>query len=528
MQTTKCKVKNEKHCIACFAVLHCILVPLYSQQAFAHGFGQRYDLPVPLWLYLLGAGAAVLLSFVVIGIFVRGTPGLSGYPRFNLLSTPVGRILSHPVLLFGCKLLSVGFFVLVILTGLLGWQNPTRNLAPPLVWVIWWVGLAYVSALLGNFWALINPWKILFTWAETLYRRFDAEGELSLDLPYPGWLGFCPGFVLFFAFAWVELVHGGGEWPATLALITIYYSAITWLGMFLFGKYRWLKFGEAFSIVFGLLARLAPTEVRVKNEEVCARCSFDCRDWEGECINCYECFERAEDDEREWNLRPFAVGLLRNEAISPSLTAFVILMLSTVTFDGFTATPLWANVESTLYDLLAFLDTDRLKLIGTAGLALFPALFLGIYLFFCHLMAVSSNAGLRVGEMARLFVFSLIPIALAYHLAHYFSYLLIQGQLIIPILSDPFGWDWNLFGTRDYRVNIGIVDASFVWFMAVASIVLGHIIAVYLSHVIALKNLKEPKTALRSQYPMLALMVGYTVISLWIIAQPIVESSVGG
>jgi len=501
---------------------------LHTAPAFAHGFGQRYDLPVPLWLYLTGAAAAVIFSFVMIGLFVRGTPGLHSYPRLNLLKTRIGRLFAHPVVLTTCKLVSVTLFFLIMLTGLLGSQNPTKNLTPTLIWVIWWVGLAYVSALIGDLWAFINPWKIIFSWAENLYRRFDPEGELPLNLPYPSWLGVWPGFFFFVVFAWIELVYSGRAWPANLAFLTFLYSAVTWLGMFLFGRERWLKCGEAFSIAFGLLARFAPTEVRVTNEEVCSLCSLECRDLSGECINCYECFELAEDEEREWNLRPFAVGLLRNEAISPSLTAFVILMLATVTFDGFTATPLFGSLESNLFALMPFIGEWRITVIDTLGLVAFPTLFLLVYLFVCRLMVAASGGKLPVEALARAFVFSLIPIALAYHLAHYLSYLLIQGQLIIPILSDPFGWGWNLFGTAAYRINIAVVGARFAWFAAVSAIVLGHIIAVYLAHVIALRNLREPEAALRSQYPMLALMVSYTVVSLWIIAQPIVESGAGG
>ena len=129
--------------------------------------------------------------------------------------------------------------------------------------------------------------------------------------------------------------------------------------------------------------------------------------------------------------------------------------------------------------------------------------------------------------MARAFVFSLVPIALAYHLAHFLSFLLIQGQLIIPLASDPFGFGWNVLGTAGYQVNIGIVDARFAWFTAVAAIVAGHIIAVYLAHVIAIRTLRDRPLTLRSQYPMLGLMVGYTMVSLWILAQPIVEAPAG-
>jgi hypothetical protein len=134
---------------------------------------------------------------------------------------------------------------------------------------------------------------------------------------------------------------------------------------------------------------------------------------------------------------------------------------------------------------------------------------------------------LTVIEICQSFVYSLIPIALAYHLAHFLSYLLIQGQRIIPIASDPFGLGWDLFSTADFSINIALVNAKFAWITAVIAIVLGHIVAVYLAHCIAIRLLRNRQTALHSQYPMLFLMVAYTVTSLWIIAQPIVEHPTG-
>jgi hypothetical protein len=504
-------------------VIVAVGIALTTRPVYAHGFGERYDLPVPLWLYLVGAGVAVALSFAVIGFFVRGTSGLHDYPRINLLRWHAGRALIHPAVVLPIKVASVSLFVLVILAGLIGDPAPLANLAPTVVWVIWWVGFAYVSSLVGNVWALINPWKITFEWAEGLYRRLDPEGELSFRVRYPDQLGVWPGLFLFLGFAWAEIVYAESAFPARIAQMGLLYSLIAWAGMIVFGKEQWLRYGEAFSLAFGLLARFAPTEVRVVDQQVCDACEVQCLDLDGHCIGCGNCFRRASTAQRELNLRPFAVGLLRHESVSPSMLVFVVLLLSTVTFDGFTATPLWSDIQSSLYATFPNLTT-----IGSFGLVVFPMLFITVYLGFSALMAAASGNRLSISDMARAFVYSLVPIALAYHLAHFLSFLLIQGQLIIPLASDPFGFEWDLFGTADYRINIAIVNARFAWFTAVGAIVVGHIIAVYLAHTIALRTLREHQPALRSQYPMLGLMVGYTMVSLWIIAQPIVETAPKG
>ena len=166
-------------------VLGIAAVALSPATAYAHGFGERYDLPVPLWLYVTGAGAAVALSFVVIGIFMRGDAGDRSYPRLNLLRWRIFRLLSHPTTLLLLKLASVGLFLLVVIGGLVGEQEPTDNLAPVLVWILWWVGLAYVSALIGNVWAIINPWKIIYGWAEWAIRRSHRRQRTGSGLPIP-------------------------------------------------------------------------------------------------------------------------------------------------------------------------------------------------------------------------------------------------------------------------------------------------------------------------------------------------------
>ena len=154
---------------------------------------------------------------------------------------------------------------------------------------------------------------------------------------------------------------------------------------------------------------------------------------------------------------------------------------------------------------------------------LIPIIFYIIYQVFCKTMGTLSMPGVSTNTICRLFIYSLIPIALAYHLSHYLTYILIQGQLIIPLVSDPFGLGWDLINTKSYEVNTYIVGPRFAWITSVISIVTGHVIAVYIAHIVAIRNIKDRSKALMSQYPMLVLMVGYTAVSLWIIAQPIVE-----
>jgi hypothetical protein len=435
----------------------------------------------------------------------------------------LGQMLAGRAVRRAAQALAVGLLALVVSAGVVGEQNPTRNLAPIMVWVIWWVGFAYVSALLGNLWAVVNPWAAIFTAADALARRLTGT-PLAGGLPYPRRLAMWPAVVLFAAFAWVELVYIGRTLPANLALMTVVYSLITWTGMTLVGRDVWLRHGDPFAAAFGLLARFAPTEIRVADRALCRRCANGCGAGEV-CLDCGDCFDRAAPGRRELNLRPFGAGLLRTSDVSTSMVVFVLLLLATVSFDGFTATPAWASIERALYGALAPLGGQRLTAIGTLGLVAFPATFALVYVLFAAWMARAAGGTLSTGTVARTFVLALVPIAVAYHLAHYLTYLVIQGQLVIRLASDPFGFGWNLLGTARYRPDIGIVGARFAWYTAVVAIVLGHIVAVYVAHVVALRAFSDRRAAIRSQFPMLILMVGYTMVSLWIIAQPIVESS---
>ncbi len=492
---------------------------------YAHGLGQRYDLPIPLSYFLVGAAAVVALSFVVIGLFVRHDGGRFRYPRLDLLRVKgLGPLLKSRVMLTCAKLVSVFLFILVLATALFGTDNPLENFAPTFVWIIWWVGVGYVSALFGNVWALMNPWKILYDWVESLAGRGGSPKGSGALLIYPAGLDVWPAFALLLVFSWLENVYSDSAVPVRLGMIAAAYSVITWTGMIVYGKHIWLRHCEVFSVLLGILAKFAPTEVRVTDEKACRACGGVCGAPGDGCVDCYECFERSEEGSRELNIRPHAVGLVLPARVSTGTAAFVVLALATVTFDGLTATPFWLDYQNFTYPFGRLFGAYAIAAIDTLGLVLLPIVFMAVYFGFAWSIKALSGDGRSALAVAQAFVFSLIPIALAYNMAHFVSLLAIQGQYIIPLASDPFGFRWDLFGTYDYVVNVNAISAKAVWFISVAAIVIGHVVSVYAAHVTALGRTSDRSAALRGQYPMLAMMVGYTATSLWIVAQPIIDS----
>jgi hypothetical protein len=460
-----------------------------ASEAGAHGFGQRYDLPLPLSLYLTGTAAAVVVSFVIVGLFVREAPPAQERPHADLRATWLERWFARAGLAAALKLAALVLFAITVCAGLLGNPDPYRNIAPTMVWIIFWVGFAYVSAFVGNLWPLINPWRTLFQAAEWLSRRI-AGRSLSLDLPYPVALGVWPAFVLLLGFTWLELVYPAPAVPLSIAAFALAYSLVTFAGIIAFGE-TWLRHGEVFTLVFGVLARFAPLQ--------------------------------ETGPQAHWTLRAPGAGLIDAESVTASMMALVLLILSSVLYDGALGTPEWSAIENGLAAHLPGWGDAAFLLIRTLGLVAFWLVFFGAYVGVSLAMGLAVKGQLRGAEIARDFALTLVPIAIGYHVAHYLTYLLVQGQYIIPLLSDPFGRGWNLFGTAGYRVDIGLTGARFAWYAAVIAILAGHIAAVYLAHVKALRLLPSRRLALRSQVPLTALMVVYTFVSLSILAEPIAE-----
>ena len=501
-----------------------ILVVLNLQVTYAHGFGERYDLPIPLEYYIIGAALTVVLSFFVIGIYVKVPGSTAGsYLTLNILQYKrIASLFKSQYITSTLQLISIAFFLLAILSGLFGDQNPNANFSPVFLWVICWVGLSMFVSIVGNIWLCINPWNVIFGAIQTLLRHIKQSDTPQNLFEYPNQLGVWPAIAQLFLLVWIENIYPHASEPRTLAIMLLIYSSITWTGMLLFGRHAWLKHGELFAVIFSLLARFAITEIRVTNNIHCKDCVCQCSPHENSCINCLVCWDMSATQDKQLNLRPIAVGLTINPGNIPGTLHLVILLLASVSFDGLSSTPAWLNLQNGVITILlnvTMLNHSHLMLVDTLGLLAVPISFLSIYLLFTRLTVKISSPSNMPGDLYIRFSLALIPIAIAYTVAHYFTYLITVGQLIIPAMSDPFGYGWNLIGTSDYAVNIGIIDAKLAWFLAVGSIVTGHVIAVYTAHIIAIGIMPNSSAMLRSQYPMLILMVIYTVVSLWIVAQ---------
>jgi hypothetical protein len=468
------------------------LLLLSCGSALAHVIGVVYNLPIPFWMYAFAASAALALSFLIVGWFVTAQNAARNF-RTIALGVPRARIFGLGLSLL--RAMSLAGLGLTILTGLFGPANPYANFSVIFFWVIFALGFMYATALVGDVYAMLNPWRQV---CDGLERRHP--GLFRGRTPYPVWLGYYPALALYMGFIWLELF--GQVSPHTLGLILLAYSVLNIACAVVFGSEAWFRHGELFAVFLRLVGSMAPLN--------------------------YGADRPSGPPERIELQQPF-IGLVRKPADHFSLLLFVLFMLSSTAFDGIHETRTWVLVfwKDIYPSLNALMGRPYLFYVDFyyywqwAMLFLSPFLYLAIYLVFVWLMKLVTRTERTVGDLALQFTFSLIPIAFVYNVTHYFALLLAEGPSIVPMLSDPFGAGWNLFGTaRSFHPPL-ILLAEQVWHAQVGLILFGHIVSVYLAHVQALKLFPAGRLGVWSQLPMLALMMLLTTIGLRILSLPI-------
>ena len=443
--------------------------------AAAHGLVQRSNLPIPEWLFGWAAALVLVVSFVALAV-LWPKPRLEGEHPWRPLPWGIGRVLgSRPVEIL-CGLIGVGLLVVVVLAGYLGSDSPLDNFAPTFILITFWVGMVFVSLLFGDVFRAFSPWR-------AIGRVLPWRGGLR---PYPERLGRWPAAVGLLGFTWIELASTWGEQPVTLVTAALGYTLLTLIAQVVWGVDAWTRNGETFAVYFNLLSRISAVETR----------------------------------DRVVGLRPPLSGLPGLDP-RPGTVAFIVVMIGTVTFDGLSQGPVWKDLAVDLTDAVTSLGVSiesAPQIVDTVGLALCVLLVAGFYR--AGIAGARSVGGeIGAGRLRGAFAHSLVPIAMVYVAAHYLTFLLFEGQAVTYLASDPFGQGWDLFGTASAAIDYSLLSQNGAWYLQVAFVVLGHVAALILAHDRALALYSDPKLAVRSQYWMLAIMVGFTTLALWLLAQ---------
>jgi hypothetical protein len=481
------------------ALVAASLAVAVTEPVSAHAIDGAFQLPVPLWLYLGGAAVAVAASFVITAVASR-TPGEAAYGTWvvpdavSVVARVVLRVLG---LAWWYGAIVVGFVVADI-----------SPLPAVLLWIGMWVALPIAAAVVGNPWPSLSPLRSTFAALEWVARRLGAE-RLDAGLAYPTALARWPAVALLCAGIWCELILPGSDAATTVAAVLAGYTVLAVAGMALFSPVAWQRHGEVFEVLLAWFGRIGPVARRAVDSRLCAGCAEGCSP--ARCIDCPECATAANDGERRAELRAWFVGLTEPAPPGWSDAAFIVLLLAGVTFDGLSETAFGATLlEWVLTPVVGALGVTSLAflLTDTLTLALVVAAFFAAFavtLALCRVLA--DGASMRPAAYAA----TLLPIAAGYLIAHYLT-LVIRGAIWLPaLITDPL---------MSLAPDIGWIPVGAIWYLSVASIVGGHIAGIVLAHRLAL--IDAPKRAIVAGLPIVALMIGYTVLSLWIIAQPIV------
>ena len=448
----------------------------------AHGIGGVRDLPVPESYFFTSAAIVLVVSFVALGALWR-RPLLERHTDGRRLPQALQTVLLSRALRVLLGAVSVGLLVLVLATAFFGTTLELLNFAPTFVYVAFWLGLPLLSVTLGDVWRVLSPWRAI---ADATVWVIERTGRVAEPLLEPTQrFGRYPAALALFAFVALELAHPRPAYPRTLGVAVALYSYWALAGMAVFGRDTWTRGGEGFAVAFELLSRIAPFALR-----------------DGSIVV-------------RWPL----TGLAGAERV-PGTLVFIGVLLGSTSFDGFSRASVWQNlladVRTSMRDEAQWVIDLATTFLNVGGLVLFVGAVVVTYL------AAVEGARRLVRAPRSLvpdFVLPLVPIAFAYLVAHYFSLFVIQGQFVWSLASDPFGKGWDLFGTVDFAPNLTLVSPETVWYVQVGALVVGHVAGLAIAHDRAVALFESRRDALRSQYPMLGLMVLYTVGGLWLLSQ---------
>lgn len=442
---------------------------LLTAPAFAHAAGRGFVMLLPTAWVIAGGALAVLVSFIAVSLL----------PKLAMKAAPLVAPLS-PLVAQGASLVSALLLAGLIVMGFIGPRDPVENLLPLAIWILWWVGIVMLHPLFGNLWEAINP----FTGIAALLTGRFGRSEGTPPLRYPAWASYWPAILIFFGFAWFQLVWPAPEDPAILATALCVYLAVSFAGVLVFGLKDWLGKADPFAVFLAQLGAAAPLGRGGPR-------------WPG-------------------------AGLLSLPVLPVSGVLFVLLTLGTITFDGFANSFAWLSLIG--INPLDYPGRTPLMEANTLGILLVSGVLAAG--FFAAVWTGWLWAG-RPERLSLLFgrlVYSLIPISIAYHFAHYLSDTIVKSQYLLLALNDPFETEADLLGLGHAHVMTSFQNtasgAIAIYAAQTSALVIGHVIGVAVAHSMAVEEGLPPARVMRLELPLALCMVAYTGFGLWLLGAP--------
>jgi len=506
-----------------------------------HGMPGMNMAGIPDWLYYSSIVMVMLISFIILEIFkkrnAQTNTQANTYKKYELTRfKPIRFFFKSRIVQFFIRSGVTVVFFLIIYAGFYGNQHPGKNIAPSLTWNIWWIGLIFLILFLGKMWCYACPWDAITNVMTRLSIFKVKKRTINLGWKWPTYFkNIYPATIFFILLTWLELGYHVTLSPESTALLGLIMLTMVFLPGLLFEKKAFCQYGCLIGRISGLYAMFSPVEIRSRNKDICKTCkTVDC--FKGNtngypcptnqnlktmtvntyCTMCAECFRSCPQDNVAFNLRSFGKDLLQTSTFRKDESYLCLILFALTAFHGLTMTPVWKIFTQKLQSL--FNSSELLSF--SIGMTISLIIPFALYATFIKLSALF--AGEKEQQFKDLFVkfaYGLLPIALFYHISHNVEHFFMEGQKLVVLISDPFGYGWNLFGTADIPIS-PILSLASVWYIQVVLIIIGHVFGIIITHKHSYQIFHSRKAAIKSQIPMILLMIMFSVLSLWLVAQP--------
>lgn len=506
---------------------------------------------VPNWLFYLSIGLLVLITFLIFGLTgepkrnVGKTSRRWQYPRFELTKSEfVSRLVKWKGFQPLVQIPVVFLFLLVIAAGLFGSQDPSRNLAPVLTWNIWWMGLIFFAFFAGQIWCTVCPWMAIPDWLKRLSGKIPGRDRpFGLEKKWPNlFKNLYPAIFFFLMLTWLELAYEAPYRPALTALMGLMMLFTAGITLFIYERKGFCRYICPVGRVTGAYGTTGMLEIRRKDSQICKDCKTkDCfhgnekglpcptHEFMGAmnensyCTMCTECLKTCPHDNIGINVRAPIADLMGPHRKRLD-EAWLLLIIFVVTiFHGLAMIPLWTQqtvpMARDFVEELIGQDPGYL-LTNTVGMLLFIGLSCLVYLGACAVARkTSGNLLYSLKSYFIAFAYPLLPVALAYHLAHNALHFFYEGSKLVRLISDPFGWGWDIFGTARSPLTM-LVPIEYIWVVQVILVVLGNFAAVWLVNRAGYRMFGNRRQAIGATIPMVIFVALLSIAAMWLLSQP--------